>query len=146
MPQNDSGLYILVMDLKKMHVLTVGKLGRAMFLAGKYLYVGRAKRYLRSRLARHLRREKKTFWHIDYLLQHARLEDIWIKPGFVDECSTAAMIQSDGLKVSCPVPGFGSSDCRCLSHLFYFSGQERMLPRLCKNLGFEKVKKHGDSL
>ena len=59
MPQNDSGLYILVMDLKKKHVLNVGKLGRAMFLAGKYLYVGRAKRYLRGRLARHLRREKK---------------------------------------------------------------------------------------
>jgi Uri superfamily endonuclease len=143
MPSDDSGVYILVIELKMTLDIKVGHLGVRTFLPGKYLYVGRAKRYLNGRLKRHLRHDKKIFWHIDYLLQHACLEDIWIKPGFFDECYTAAMILSAWPKAVSLVSGFGSSDCHCLSHLFYLAGQEKVLPRLLKNLEFEKVTKHG---
>jgi len=143
MRREDRGVYVLVIDLKTKTNIKVGKLGMTTLSPGTYLYVGRAKRYLNGRLKRHLRQDKKNFWHIDYLLQHACLKDIWIKPGFFEECHTAAMIQSACPEASCLVSKFGSSDCRCPSHLFYLAEQTRILPQLRSNLKFEKVKKNG---
>lgn len=144
MPDNDIGVYVLVIDMKSKVDIRVGQLGTIPFTPGKYLYVGRAKRYLQARLRRHLRNDKKIFWHIDYLLQDARLEDIWLKRGFIDECQTAAAILSASPEGSCPAPGFGSSDCRCPSHLIYYSGQVRALPRILSTFEFQKAEIHGN--
>jgi sugar fermentation stimulation protein A len=144
MPGIDYGVYILVIDLEEKIDIKVGRLGHRSFSPGKYLYVGRAKKYLNGRLRRHLRKNKKKFWHIDYLLQHAELEEIWLRRGSLDECQTAAMILSVCPEAACPVRGFGSSDCRCPSHLMNYSGQARALPRLRKTIEFEKAKIHGN--
>ena len=144
MTQGDGGVYVLVIDLKKKLEIKVGRLGMTSFIPAKYLYVGRAKRYLNARLKRHLRKNKRRFWHIDYLLQESQIEEIWIKRNFFDECRSAATILSRCKDESTPILGFGSSDCRCPSHLIHLSGQEWALPRLRKKIEFEKAEIHGN--
>lgn len=140
----DRGVYVLVIDLKKKLDIKVGKLGMTVFTPGKYLYIGRAKQYLNGRLKRHLRKDKKNFWHIDYLLRFAHIEEIWIKRHFFDECHTAATILSLCKDDSFPILGFGSSDCRCPSHLIHLTGPEGALPQLRKTIKFEKAEIHGN--
>jgi len=83
---SDRGLYLLILRLSKGQTIKVGRLKETYFKPGYYLYVGRAKRGLKARLARHLKKNKKTFWHIDYLVSKARLVAILIKPGYFHEC------------------------------------------------------------
>ena len=55
-------------------------------------------------------------WHIDYLLQYAEIKNVYYKESiFREECNITKKFA--GILIS--VPGFGSSDCRCKSHLFY---------------------------
>ena len=113
------GTYILVIWVAEDQDVVVGNLGSVPFRAGHYLYVGSALGALSARLARHLRQRKALHWHIDYLLQHGRIEEIWYR---VDrrrlECSWARALE--GLPdVSALRVRFGASDCPCRTHLFY---------------------------
>jgi len=101
--------YVLVMELYSDSTLQIGKLGTITLSRGTYAYIGSA--HSEKRLERHLRSQKKIHWHIDYFLQKAKITAIYIskKP----ECELAQ-------KIALPyIPGFGCSDCRCPSHLFY---------------------------
>lgn len=116
-----SGSYQLLIRLFKGVSLRVGRLGEFFFPAGYYIYSGRAKRALSSRIIRHLRRKKRKRWHIDYLTAHPEAEviSIVIYPD-LDECRHHREIASlPGVRV--PVPRFGSGDCRsgCSAHLLY---------------------------
>lgn len=115
------GTYLLVLRMEGSGTLQVGKLGTMSLRQGYYLYVGSARGPggLRARLNRHLREEKTVHWHIDYLRQRTEVLDIWYCPGKQNlEHRTAAAVSS--LEAAAPVrPGFGSSDCRCPSHLFF---------------------------
>ncbi len=82
-------------------------------------------RGLAARLARHQRSEKRLRWHIDYLLQDpgVRLLASLPFPGRKRlECLLARQVA--GLAEE-QVTRFGCSDCRCPSHLFYFTGDPR---------------------
>ncbi|MDD3655265.1 MAG: GIY-YIG nuclease family protein [Atribacterota bacterium] len=97
----------------------IGKLGWVNVNRGYYIYIGSAKKSIQQRLLRHLTRKKNRFWHIDYLLSSRlpiRVINIWIsqKPC---ECSISQEIFQIGIGIVVK-EGFGSSDCRCLSHLF----------------------------
>ncbi len=142
----------------------MGRLGRAFFPKGFYVYVGSAQRNLPQRLARHLRNagicsgracpepfwyracsaggtfSKASFattiiaplhatnplkvytahWHIDYLLPHAKILSIHVfKASKEWECRLSRRLaRLEGARVI--MKGFGSSDCRCPSHLYYF--------------------------
>jgi Uri superfamily endonuclease len=64
-----------------------------------------------------LKREKRLFWHIDYLLANNAAETVKVlyKQGDkTEECKTATRIGENGT----PIAGFGCSDCHCTSHLF----------------------------
>ena len=110
------GCYVLLIELPADETVTAGRLGPIHFRRGHYAYVGSALGGLRARLDRHLRPEKKLHWHIDYLLEKARI-------GETVACETSARVEcaiARGLVARFEsVPGFGSSDCRCRSHLFY---------------------------
>jgi Uri superfamily endonuclease len=106
--------YLLIIRLEKSRRIRIGRLGRFTFEKGDYCYVGSAKRNLVLRIERHLRKKKKKFWHIDYLLQYAIVKKIWISDGTEEEL---AGILSKKLEI--PVLGFGSSDKKSRSHLFY---------------------------
>ena len=116
----DSGLYQLVIQLRGKCVVKVGRLGRFPFPAGYYVYTGSARRGLEARIARHIRSEKRLRWHIDYLLRQARVVEVMRYDGNgLSECELSGRTgKLPGSKVV--VPGFGSSDCECLTHLFHF--------------------------
>ena len=113
------GSYALVLQLKQGRRLRVGRLGVLSFPPGYYLYFGSALNGLPARIARHLRQEKKLHWHIDSLTQVARPICVWaLEDGQRRECEWAGMASAlpwvDG-----PVRKFGSSDCRCPTHLVH---------------------------
>ncbi|MDP2659707.1 MAG: GIY-YIG nuclease family protein [Dehalococcoidia bacterium] len=111
------GAYALLLHLDRQTHLDVGRLGRFAFPSGYYLYLGSALGGLKARLSRHLRRPKTLRWHIDYLTAHAEVVEIWWHSDREKrECAWAALtLKLPGANV--PVPRFGSSDCRCPSHL-----------------------------
>jgi len=135
----DKGTYVLIISLDKTQKIKAGKLPEAPYRRGIYLYVGRARRGLQARVKRHIRCQKKSHWHIDYLLQKGKIQDIWIRPNFFGECSTASMIQNLSPASEAVPKGFGSSDCRCSSHLHYFPPETKRLDSLRKKIGFAKV-------
>jgi Uri superfamily endonuclease len=111
------GIYVLIIRVSKDVNVNVGALGRKTFAKGLYAYVGSAQTTLEQRVTRHLRREKRLFWHIDYLLANeaAKITQVLFKQADKTwECKTAKRI---GEKCT-PIAGFGCSDCRCKSHLF----------------------------
>jgi sugar fermentation stimulation protein A len=112
-----SGTYQLVILLARPKVVSVGALGEVNFPTGSYIYTGRASRNLVARVERHLRTEKAIRWHIDYLLQWAEVTDVRIFPGRAEDECTINLETAEYHGYSFPVRGFGSSDCRCLSHL-----------------------------
>jgi len=123
MSEPSKGTYALVLHLECRAEITIGKLGTFTFPASYYLYVGSAlgPGALEARLARHRRRDKKLRWHIDYLLEHTLLVEVWSAASTDKlECLWAqAARELPGSEI--PVPGFGSSDCRCPSHLIYLA-------------------------
>jgi len=112
------GSYLLLVELKNTEIIPVGKLGKIDFKKGFYIYVGSALNGLDQRIQRHLRKQKKTHWHIDYLLNHAKIVNVFYKQSEVkEECFIAKTLEKE-LSI---IPGFGCSDCTCKSHLFYGS-------------------------
>ncbi len=113
------GCYMLILHLPADRQLMVGALGDIPFRRGYYLYVGSAKQNLSQRINRHLRRRKQCFWHIDYLREAAdSCSAIPIRSSADLEHELAAGL---GVIADRRIPGFGSSDCRCLTHLFGMS-------------------------
>jgi Uri superfamily endonuclease len=115
------GCYLLLLYLSRRSTIIVGELGEHRFASGYYAYIGSAfgPGGLRARLGRHLNRNKATRWHIDYLRAaskpvttlweiEARIEHTWAEQLLGDPAA------------SMPMPRFGSSDCRCQTHLTYW--------------------------
>jgi Uri superfamily endonuclease len=130
-----SGAYVLHLRLKESMNLTVGRLGEFLMAAGSYLYVGSAQGPggLKARISRHMRPEKRLFWHVDFLLSTSQLLEVWFASGPKSrECKWASTFQSLP-SLSIPVTGFGSSDCRCSSHLF-FSSDDKPRPNPLRTL------------
>ena len=136
--EQDKGTYILLIRLTKAQKIKPGKLPEADYKKGTYLYVGRARTGLSARLNRHIRSQKKLFWHIDYLLQKSEIAAIWIRQDYFAECHTADEIRNFLPAAAKAIHGFGSSDCRCRSHLFYFSSGTGRLRSLQSKIGFYK--------
>ena len=111
------GIYILVVSVSKDINVDVGALGSVNFAKGLYAYVGSAQNNLEKRIERHLRKTKQKCWHIDYLLDDADVEVLKVfyeNAGKSEECKVANKIGERCV----PPKGFGSSDCKCKSHLF----------------------------
>ena len=138
------GSYIILIRLPKAQTITIGSLPDVYFPRGYYAYIGSALSGVKSRLSHHLNRTKKRHWHIDYLLQKASITDIII--GESEDRVECAIAQALSAQFDA-IPGFGSSDCRCPSHLFYAAEGSQMKsaimttlellsikPRLAKNL------------
>jgi Uri superfamily endonuclease len=111
------GVYVLIIQVDENVDMNVGALGKLTFEKGLYAYVGSAQANLEQRIKRHLGKEKRLFWHIDYLLNNsvARIVKVLYKQANrTEECKIAKVIGERGESVD----GFGCSDCSCKSHLF----------------------------
>ena len=114
------GSYILLIRLPEEQIITIGSRKAIYFPRSYYAYVGSAMGRLKPRLSYHLRGNKKPHWHIDYLLAKASIADIILCEAEERiECTIAQALK--GLFDS--IPGFGASDCKCNSHLFFASGE-----------------------
>ncbi len=126
------GTYILLVSVRRTTPLRVGALGKIEFRKGTYAYVGSAQNGIEKRVARHLRREKRKFWHIDYLLvqETVRVEKVLCKRAPKQEEGRIARAIS---KIGNTVRSIGSSGCSCSSHLFKI--EERFLLEIMESWG-----------
>jgi Uri superfamily endonuclease len=119
----DKGIYCLVFSNPSCTV-RVGALGEVAFLPGWHIYVGSA---LGSgglaRLKRHMAlsrdKDRRPKWHVDWLSTSPSFSlrnTVHASTGERLECRLAKALGGE------KIPGFGSSDCACRSHLFYRSG------------------------
>ena len=127
-----SGVYTLILFVSKETAVNIGRLGKQRFPMGYYSYAGSALGKgadLKHRISRHLRKEKRRFWHIDYLLAAENVSVETVVAAETNEkmeCSlNSYMKRLSGAEV--PVSGFGASDCKknCGSHLLYFPELEK---------------------
>ena len=125
------GIYTLIIKLQRRKDITVGKLGTISFVAGYYVYVGSALNGLSPRIIRHLKTEKNLRWHIDYFLKEATVNEVIYSITAEDkECGVVSHLAA---RLS-PVPGFGCSDCRCRSHLYFSEGKQFLKKTVCRGL------------
>jgi len=111
------GVYVIVVLVRRDVEIKIGALGSVNFEKGLYAYVGSAQNSLRKRVQRHLRKGKKKFWHIDYLLDNDAVKVVkafYKEAGKSEECRIAGKSSEKGVAVK----DFGCSDCSCVSHLF----------------------------
>jgi Uri superfamily endonuclease len=125
----DAGIYTLVLRLDEAKDIEVGALGTIHFEKGYFAYTGSARG---PGGLKRVDRHKEVMsgvnvcrkWHIDYLLPHTSLVDVVVTHTSADlECQIAAKIGSQ----LPAVPKFGSTDCRCLSHLHYSNNLDSIL-------------------
>jgi Uri superfamily endonuclease len=118
--QSLPGTYALVLENLKAAKIVIGRWGHLCLEPGYYIYIGSAfgPGGVRARISRHCRREKSKRWHIDYLRESVEPVAIWYshEPERLEHRWAQTMAGMPGMR---PVSGFGSSDCRCHSHLFY---------------------------
>ncbi|MGD9201614.1 MAG: DNA/RNA nuclease SfsA [Chitinispirillia bacterium] len=115
----DTGCYCLILELKESRKIKTGSLGNLLFRKGFYIYVGSAMKSMQARVNRHLRIRKNFHWHIDYLRNECTVVKVYqMRTPDKLECQFASRI---GEICDNTVRSFGSSDCDCNSHLFWFA-------------------------
>ena len=121
-PGSSVGSYILELIAEESETVRIGARGALRIEPGYFYYCGSAfgPGGLEARIGRHFKTKKSHHWHIDYLRSRLAIREAWISRDAVNrEHVWAALL--DGMRLSkVAMPGFGSSDCRCPAHLFYF--------------------------
>jgi Uri superfamily endonuclease len=122
---SDPGTYTLVFSSSKDKPIVIGKLGILLLKPGFYVYVGSAfgPGGLQSRIKHHINHSSRPHWHLDYLSPAIKLCEIWYTYDQIRREHQWATIHSQTKGAILPLPGFGSSDCRCLSHLFFYKSK-----------------------
>lgn len=115
----DRGAYMVVLFIERDKSVRIGALGSILFKRGYYVYVGSAERNLKARIGRHKRSRKKAYWHIDYLRNHC--EVVAVLPVRSSERLECLMARDIEMIAQGCIRDFGSSDCDCRGHLYYFS-------------------------
>lgn len=111
------GIYTYVIKVEKNMCIEVGALGMKEFTEGWYAYTGSAMGPGGfKRVDRHLGvaegENDARQWHIDYLNGCEKTNPVSVvKSRSRSECNVAHNIKGEF------IPGFGSSDCDCNSHL-----------------------------
>ncbi len=128
-PSYDKGIYTLILHLRESASREVGRLGILHLKSGYYAYTGSARGSGGfKRIYRHLNvlcgRNMTRKWHIDHLLPITSFRCAVASSTDQDlECAVAK-----GIGLACePIPGFGCTDCSCISHLHFASGCEDLL-------------------
>ncbi len=114
------GTYAMVFRSRRKVRVRVGRWGHLATEPGYYIYIGSAfgPGGVSARVERHCRQDKREHWHIDYLREA-------VEPVFTLYCYSPIHLEHDWaqsimkMKSITVIEGFGSSDCRCKSHLFY---------------------------
>ncbi|MEE4604421.1 MAG: GIY-YIG nuclease family protein [Desulfobacteraceae bacterium] len=103
--------------------LVIGKLGILNLQPGYYVYVGSAfgPGGLKARIGHHRKTFSRPHWHIDYLSEYLSPVEVWYTFDAAHREDHWSQVLAGIRGASIPLPGFGSTDCRCMSHLYFFS-------------------------
>jgi len=112
------GSYLLIIRNDTDKTIKIGKIGNRFFKEGFYVYVGSGMNNLEKRIKRHLKKDKIKHWHIDYITTLMKVTKIY---GFRGKKRIESKI-AYRLSLICDdyIKGFGSSDTKDKSHLFFF--------------------------
>jgi len=116
------GTYALILSSTAKKPVRIGKLGILYLKQGFYVYIGSAfgPGGLKARTSHHLKNSSRPHWHIDYLVPALRLCQIWYTYDPTRREHQWAEVHAGTRGASIPLPGFGSSDCGCRSHLYFY--------------------------
>ena len=119
------GTYAIILKPKYERSIKVGKLGMLRVQDGYYIYVGSAfgPGGLKARIAHHKRKSHRSRWHIDYLRATAEICEVWYTYDPKHREHQWAETLAAAKASTAPFPGFGSSDCICLTHLYFFKSK-----------------------
>ena len=118
--KSDPGTYALILKSNSNAKILVGRNLEMILAPGYYVYIGSAfgPGGLKARVLRHLGKTKSRHWHIDYLREFVTPVEVWYshEPEHLEHDWAGALLNINGMH---PVKGFGCTDCRCCSHLFW---------------------------
>jgi Uri superfamily endonuclease len=117
------GTYALLLLSTTDRVVPIGQRGQLHVQPGCYVYVGSAlgPGGVRARLWHHCRSAARPHWHIDYLRGTVRLIKIWYTYDARRREHQWAEVLGGLRGASVPMKGFGASERRCVSHLYFFT-------------------------
>ncbi len=118
----EPGYYVLIISVNRELVITTRGGRRFHLKPGIYAYIGSARGLggIKARILRHLRRDKKKHWHIDYLTTNPWVEIVAALSFTWVEKDLESILSNKLAGKHTPVKGFGSTDKRSdPSHLFY---------------------------
>jgi len=136
----DRGSYLLILNLRGNRKIDVGKLGKVRFRKGFYIYVGSAMANLSRRMERHRHLRKQHHWHVDELRAIGEFHSILaIRSSERLECEVARGMSQIA---EWSIPGFGSTDCSCETHLFGTSSDPMQLEDFQKLLQYFRMDRY----
>ena len=124
-PEARPGTYALLLCSSSDAEIGVGRLGKMRLQSGFYVYVGSGfgPGGVRARVNHHLHYSSRPHWHIDYLRPRANVEEVWLCHDRKRREHLWARVLSSVPGIMVPMAGFGSSDCSCPAHLFFFKSR-----------------------
>jgi len=111
--------------------------------AGLYVYVGSAFNNLEKRIERHLKKEKKKHWHIDFLLEKAQVVKV-LK--IISDERLEERISKYFCQLYQVIPKFGSTDLKTCGNLFKIEdldSVEKKLTSFLKEFNVHKTEPAG---
>jgi len=116
----EPGTYALILQSRSNGTIQVGRWGELALQPGFYIYVGSAfgPGGVKSRVSRHLSTDKRKHWHIDYLREQVMPVEVWVsnEVSHLEHIWAGILFETPGINA---IKGFGCSDCKCTSHLFF---------------------------
>ena len=140
----DDGYYILgfkILNNLTLNIKTLNHGGKIILPSGYYLYIGSAfgPGGLFARVRRHLQRNKKIRWHIDFITTKAdKLNFLFVygiksSKDAITECDIVRkLIDEKVAKLS--LRGFGATDSECSTHLLTMETNLFNFARIIKKL------------
>lgn len=118
------GTYAIVLRCRDKGKIFIGQLGEFELKTGHYIYIGSAfgPGGVRARVMRHHRAQKCRHWHVDYIKERMTLVETWHSHDIARREHQWASAMSR-MNLAPYIKGFGSSDCKCFSHLFHASAR-----------------------
>jgi len=118
--KSNPGTYALVLRSQTSTKTPIGRWGHLDIQPGYYIYVGSAfgPGGVLARVSRHCRENKSKRWHIDYLREWVTPVSAWCSYDTVHLEHRWAQALAK-MPATTPIKGFGCSDCKCESHLFF---------------------------
>ena len=112
------GTYVLIIEVPKDVTFFVGSLGEIKIKKGALLYVGSGLNGVEKRIMRHFRREKKRHWHIDYItsILQPKIAVYIVDERKLEDAVAKELLSNHHLT---PILGFGATDSKLSTHLFW---------------------------